>query len=75
MRPSSHHHGAALPVDRRSRTPLLLAGAMLAAFALSACQATTSDKGHTGKGAKSEFGKSYYGEFRKSEIYGVANQH
>jgi len=75
MRPSSHDHSAAQPVGRRSRTPLLLAGVMLAAFALSACQPATSGKSYTGKGAHGEFGKSHYGEFRKSDIYGVANQH
>jgi len=48
---------------------------MLAAFALSACQPATSGKSYTGKGAHGEFGKSHYGEFRKSDIYGVANQH
>jgi len=75
MRPSSHDHRATQPGSRRSRTPVLLAGALLAAFTLSACQATPSGTSYSGKGAKGEFGKSHYGEFQKSEIYGVANQH
>lgn len=74
MRPSSPEHRATQPVDRRARTPVLVAGALLAAFALSACQATSTDRSSAGKDPRSEFGKSHYGEFRKSEIYGVANQ-
>jgi len=61
MRPSSPDSQNSQRGNRLGRSRLLLAGAVLAAIALSACQGTTS-------------GKSHYGEFRKSEIYGVGNQ-
>lgn len=46
---------------RPLRTRLALCAVIAAAAAVSACQGTTS-------------GKSHYGEFRKSTVYGVGNQ-